>query len=166
MCVPKKDNIRDYATEAFRFYAACGSLTSAELERMVRDRIYKQSKKEVLRSGSGMPSDATAIAVMKAEDAVRDLQAELMDITAVEKTLKRLNMQQRKAVEIVYFTDAKKDLEKNDISDRVHRAELEIPASEKSVYRHLKKAREIFAEERGLRINEKKSFFKVDSSRV
>ena len=162
----KKDNIRDYATEAFRFYAACGKLTSAELEQMVRDRIYQQSRKAVLRSGSGMPSDATAVAVMKAEDAVRDLQAEILDITAVEKTLKRLNAQQRKAVEIVYFTDPEKDLERNDISDRVHKAELYIPASEQSVYRYLKKAREIFAEERGLRISGKKSFFKVDSSRV
>ena len=162
----KKDNIRDYATEAFRFYAACGKLTSAELEQMVRDCIYQQSKREVLRSGNGMPSDATAVAVMKAEDAVQDLQAEMMDIIAVEKTLMRLNEQQRKAVEIVYFTDAEKDLEKNDISNRVHKAELYIPASEQSVYRYLKKAREIFAEERGLRISGKKSFFKVDSSRV
>ena len=32
----RKDNIRDYATEAFRFYAACGRLTAAELEEKVR----------------------------------------------------------------------------------------------------------------------------------
>ncbi len=162
----KKDNIRDYATEAFRFYAACGKLTSAELEQMVRDRIYQQSKREFLRSGSGMPISPTEYAAMKAEDAVRDLQAELMDIIAVEKTLKRLNAQQRKAVEIVYFTDAEKDLEKNDISDRVHRAELHIPASERSIYGWLFKARKIFAEERGLRIDGQKTFFgKVCSSR-
>ena len=161
----KKDNIRDYATEAFRFYAACGKLTSAELEQMVRDRIYQQSRKAVLRSGSGMPSDATAVAVMKAEDAVRDLQAEILDITAVEKTLKRLNAQQRKAVEIVYFTDPEKDLERNDISDRVHKAELSIPASEQSIYKWLRKARIFFAEERGLRISAKeKSFLKLYSS--
>ena len=163
----KKDNIRDYATEAFRFYAACGKLTSAELEQIVRDKIYQQSKREILRSGSGMSISPTEYAIMKAEDAVRDLQAEFMDIIAVEKTLHRLNKQQRKAVEIVYFTDAEKDLEKNDISNRVHKAELHIPASEQSVYRYLKKAREVFAEERGLRISGKqKSFFKVDSSGV
>ena len=163
-CLGKKDNIRDYATAAFRFYAACGKLTSAELEQMVRDRIYQQSKREFLRSGSGTPISPTEYAAMKAEDAVRDLQAELMDIIAVEKTLVRLNLQQRKAVEIVYFADPEKDLERNDISNRVHRAELSIPASEKSVYRYLKKAREIFAEERGLRIDGKKSFFKKDDS--
>ena len=91
----KKDNIRDYATEAFRFYAACGKLTSAELEQMVRNRIYQQSKREFLRSGSGVPFSPTEYAAMKAEDAVRDLQAEMMDIIAVEKTLKRLNQRHR-----------------------------------------------------------------------
>lgn len=163
--MPKKDNIRDYATEAFRFYAACGRMTSAELEQMVRDRIYQQSKREILRSGcGGISISPTEYVAMKAEDAVRDLKAELMDIIAVEKTLIQLNPQQRKAVEIVYFTDAEKDLERNDISDRVHKAELHIPASEKSVYRYLKKAREIFAEERGLRIDGRKSFFQKDDS--
>ena len=161
----KKDNIRDYATEAFRFYAACGKLTSAELEQMVRDRIYQQSKREFLRSGSGVPFSPTEYAAMKAEDAVRDLQAEMMDIIAVEKTLKRLNSQQRKAVEIVYFTDAEKDLERNDISDRVHRAELEIPASTDTIFRWLRLARRTFAEERGLRISgNKKILLQVNSS--
>lgn len=162
----KKDNIRDYATEAFRFYAICGRLTAEELKQRVKDDIYRQSRREFFRGGSGMPSDATAYAAIAAEDAVREMQAELEDILAVEKTMQRLDRPQRMAVEIVYFADAQRPLERNDISDRVHRAEMEIPASEKSVYRYLKKAREIFAEERGLRISKKsKNFFKVDSSR-
>ncbi len=161
----KKDNIRDYATEAFRFYASCGKLTAAQLEQMVRNAIYEKSKKEFCRSGMGMHSDATAYAVMKAEDAVGEMQAEFEDIIAVEKTMQRLTYHQRKAVEIVYFTDPDKELEKNDISNRVHRAELEIPASEQSIYRWLRKARRMFAEERCLRISGKqKSFLKVDSS--
>ncbi len=151
----KKDNIRDYATEAFRFYASCGKLSSAQLEQMVRDTIYEKSKREFCRSGMGMHSDATAYAVMKAEDAVREMQAEFEDIIAVEKTMQRLTHHQRKAVEIVYFTDPDKELEKNDISNRVHQAELEIPASERSIYGWLYKARKIFAEERGLRTTKK-----------
>lgn len=151
----KKDNIRDYATEAFRFYAACGRLTSEQLKKKVYDEIYTASKKEHYRSGSGMPSDVTAYAVMNAEDAIKSMQAEFEDIIAVEKTILRLNKHERRAVEIVYFTDPKKDLEKGDISDRVHRAELEIPASEKSIYRWLKTARMIFSKERGLRTTRK-----------
>lgn len=151
----KKDNIRDYATEAFRFYAACGKLTSEQLKQKVYDDIYTASKKEFNRSGSGTPSDATAWAVMKAEDAIKEMQAEFEDILAVEKTMLQLNKHQRKAVEIVYFTEPEKDLEKGDISDRVHKAELTIPASERSIYRWLFKARKFFAKERGMRTTEK-----------
>lgn len=148
----RKDNIRDYATEAFRYYAACGKLTSEELKQQVRERIYEQSKREIIRIGSGTHSDSTAYAVMKAEDEILDLKAEILDIIAVEKTMKQLTPEQRKAVEIVYFADAGKELEKGDISRRVHKAEIEIPASSMSIYRWLKNARHIFSQERGLRI--------------
>ena len=154
----KKDNIRDYATEAFRFYAACGRLTAAQLEQIVRDRIYEQSKREYRRSGLGMHTDATAYAVMQAEDAVREMQAEFEDILAVERTLKRLTYAQRRAVELVYFAEPKRELERNDISDRVHQAELAIPASERSIYGWLARARRIFAEERGLRLQRSGGF--------
>lgn len=161
----KKDNIRDYATEAFRFYAACGRLTSEQLKQKVYDEIYTASKKEYYRSGNGILSDATAYAVMKADDAVRSMQAEFEDIIAVEKTLIRLTRHQRMAVEIVYFAEPKRELGKGDISDRVHKAGIEIPASEDTVYRWLRKARRVFAEERGLRIaGKQKSFFEVNSS--
>lgn len=151
----KKDNIRDYATEAFRFYAACGRLTAEQLKQRVYEDIYSQQKREYLRGGN-MPSDATAYAVMAAEDAMRDMRAEFEDIIAVEKTLQRLTQPQRQAVELVYFINPEQPLERNDISERVHRAELEIPASERSVYRYLYRARKIFAEERGLRTTKKK----------
>ncbi|NCC16561.1 MAG: hypothetical protein EOM28_09460 [Clostridia bacterium] len=148
----KKDNIRDYATEAFRYYAACGMKTSEELKQQVKERIYEQSKREVIRSGSGSYSDSTAYAVMEAEKKVEDLKAEILDIIAVEKTMKQLTPEQKKAVEIVYFTDAGKGLDKGDISERVHKAEIEIPASSMSIYRWLRSARYIFSKERGLRI--------------
>ncbi len=151
----KKDNIRDYATEAFRFYAACGRLSASELENKVREEIYKQTKKEFMRSGKGGYSDATAYAVMAAETAVLEMAAEIRDILAVEKTLQCLDKYQRQAVELVYFTEPERDIRKGEISERVHRAELKIPASERNIYNWLKKARKIFAEERGLRISDK-----------
>lgn len=153
----KKDNIRDYATEAFRFYAACGKLTSEQLKEMVRNEIYTESKKEFYRSGSGMSADATAYALQKAEDVIHEMEAELRDILAVERTMKRLDKNQKKAVEIVYFIDPEKPLERGEITNRVHKAELEIPASEQSVYKWLRVARKIFSEERGLRISERKN---------
>ncbi|HBF65233.1 MAG TPA: hypothetical protein DDW34_05165 [Clostridium sp.] len=150
----KKDNIRDYATEAFRYYAACGRKTADECKDKVKEIIYEQSSREIVRSGSGTHSDSTAYRAMEGEDASCEMAAEFLDIIAVEKTLMQLTEHQRAAVEIVYFTDAKKELEKGDISTRVHRAEIEIPASGMSIYRWLKSARYIFAKERGLRIIE------------
>ncbi|WMI81584.1 hypothetical protein [Anaerotignum sp. MB30-C6] len=149
----KKDNIRDYATEAFRYYAACGRRTSDELKQEVKDMIYEQSKREIIRSGSGSYSDDTAYKVMKADDEEIDMTAEFLDIIAVEKTLMQLHKHQRLAVEIVYFTDAKRELGKGDISKRVHKAEVEIPASTMTIYRWLRNARHVFSRERGLRID-------------
>lgn len=149
----KKDNIRDYATEAFRYYAACGCKTSEELKQQVKDQIYVQTKREKVRSGSGMYTDSIACAVMAAEGEMYEMAAEFLDIIAVEKTLRKLNEHQRMAVEMVYFADADKELQKGEMSKRVHKAEMEIPASEQSIYNWLKKARKIFASERGLRIS-------------
>ncbi|WP_312047486.1 hypothetical protein [Anaerotignum sp.] len=148
----KKDNIRDYATEAFRYYAACGMKTSEELKQQVKKQIYDQSKRERIRSGSGAHSDHTAYSVMAADDEMYEMAAEFLDIIAVEKTMEQLTSDQKKAVEIVYFTDAGKELEKGDISKRVHKAEIQIPASSMSIYRWLRNARYIFSKERGLRI--------------
>ncbi|WP_312059377.1 hypothetical protein [Anaerotignum sp.] len=147
----KKDNIRDYATEAFRYYAACGRKTADECKNQVKEMIYEQSSREIVRFGSGTYSDSTAYSAMKGEDATCEMAAEFLDIMAVEKTLVQLNEYQRLAVEVVYFTDAKKELEKGDISKRVHKAGLIIPASERNVYNWLARARRVFAKERGLR---------------
>ncbi len=149
----KKDNIRDYATEAFRYYAACGMKNSEELKQLVKDRIYEQSKQEIIRAGSGTHSDCTAYSVMAADDEIYEMAAEFLDIIAVEKTMKQLSFYQKKAIEIVYFTDADKELKKGEISERVHKAETEIPASEQSIYKWLRRARKTFALERGLRIS-------------
>ena len=148
----KKDNIRDYATEAFRYYAACGRKTADVCKEQVKEIIYEQSSREIVRSGSGTHSDSTAYRAMEAEDASCEMAAEFLDIIAVEKTLMQLSEHEKMAVEIVYFTDAKKDLQKGEISKRVHKAELEIPAEERTIYRWLGRARKTFAKERGLRI--------------
>ena len=150
----KKDNIRDYATEAFRYYAACGRKSSVECMQQVKELIYEQTSREIIRTGSGTHSDSTAYLAMAADDASCEMAAEFLDIMAVEKTLMQLNEYQRAAVEIVYFADAKMELQKGDISKRVHKAGLSIAASEQSIYKWLRKARVIFAHERGLRITD------------
>lgn len=159
-----KNHIRDYATAAFIFYAANGRSADKYKEKIYQEALEKQSKIEK-SSGISKPTEA---AIMRAEAAVNEKLAEIKDMEAVEKTLaelraynsfyensSRLMRYERTnivmAVEIVYFTDSKKELQKGDIHDRVHKAALEIPASEKTIYRWLGKARKMFAENRELR---------------
>lgn len=146
----KKDYLRDYCTEAFRFYAKSGG-RSAFL-RSIEDDIIKSK-------GSGIYKPTEAALVNK-ERIISEHAAELEDIEAVSKVLFCLDMCQHreviKAIEIVYFADCWKDLDRGDIQTRVHKAELTIPASERSIYNWLKDARNMFAKERGLRIKSKK----------
>lgn len=148
-----KDHIRDYATAAFRYYAELGCPTYDMLKKQIYEEALRQSKKELVHTkGISKPTER---AIMNAERAVENHEAELRDILAVQEIIERLNFERKytvvRAVQIVYFADADKPLEKGDIVARVHQAELEIPASEPTVYRSLATARKMFAEERGLR---------------
>lgn len=145
----KKDHIRDYATEAFRYYAEMGQPTYEKLkEKYYQEALNNYERTYEKGTGIGKPTEA---AVIYAENELRNKQAELWDILAVEKTLIQLNIWERQAVEIVYFSNSNKTISKCDIQDGIQRASIQIPASERSVYYYLKKARNIFAFERGLR---------------
>lgn len=145
----KKDHIRDYATEAFRYYSFLGKPLKEELEK----KYYQEALEQYQRThekGTGI-SKPTEQAIMYAENCVRQRQSELWDVLAVEKTMVQLNEFERDAVELVYFPHAQRPIKKNEISDRVYKASEQIAADERTVYRYLSKARKIFAYERGLR---------------
>jgi len=145
----RKDHVRDYATEAFRYYAKIGK-TAEQLKDDIGMAILEEKSNRVI-STNGL-SSPTEYAILKKEQIINSLQAEISDIDAVDKTLHRLDRESKRAVQIVYFTDADKDLKRNDISNRVHIASLSIPCGESTVYRMLRKARGVLAEERGLRM--------------
>lgn len=148
----QKDNIRDYAIEAFRYYARCGKVTAEEIKKRIYDEIYAQSSREQYSRGTtSVYSDSTAYAILQAEQKVSDLKAEIEDILAVEKTIAQVDKEVLDVIELVYFADPDKAIGKGEISNRVHKAEIKIYASERSIYMWLKKARLIFARERGLR---------------
>lgn len=139
-----KNHIRDYATAAFRFYAKEGGAEKYK-KKIFDEAMLTQNGGR----GSGI-SNPTEAMITRAEAAVEDKIAEWKDLEAVEDTLTELridfNFEAIKAIEQVYFADDE------DIQGRVHAASLEIPASEGMVYYWLRKAREIFAENRGLRV--------------
>jgi len=142
----KKDHIRDYATEAFRFYAKSGGR-----EKYIKNLIEDLERKK----GSGICSPTEAALISK-EDVIADKTAELADIEAVDKVLHALDVCGYRVIiqviEYVYFADCWRDIERGDISSRVHHAELHIPASERQIYYWLRKARRMLAMERGLRL--------------
>ena len=143
-----KDHLRDYSTSAYRFFAKVGG-RETYLKKLISDL-------ERPKRGSGICNPTESV-LINAEKIIESRQAEFDDIEAVNKTLQLLELCQnghyiRQAIELVYFKDCWKDLEKGDIENRVHNAETRIPASRRQIYYWLKKARESFAEERGLRV--------------
>lgn len=149
-----KDHIRDYATSAFRLYALHEKPTYDQLRQRLYDEALRKSKREIIHL-KGV-SNPTQTAIQQAEVAVEKKKAELLDVLAVGQVISSLGTGGRsdiiQALELVYFYQPERELKRGDISDRVHVAELCIPASESSIYRWLKQARQLFAIERGLRI--------------
>jgi len=146
-----KDHCRDYATAAFQFYAKMGKPTYRSLKaQLMADALEQYHKVKTDCKGSEV-SKPTEAAVLYAEAETEKKEAELLDILAVEKVCELLNHEERKAVELVYFQVTSRDFKKGEISNLVCSASLEIPASERTVYYYLSKARKMFGIERGLR---------------
>ena len=128
----KKKHYRDYAVEAYRFWAASGGL----------DAFQKRIAAMFTRSPT----------VKKAQ-----FTGAIEDLLAVERSLEILShMKNRadivRAIRIVYCADAQRRPGRSDIQARIHYAELTIPASEAAIYRWLRLARDTFAEQRGLHL--------------
>lgn len=149
-----KDYLRDYATAAFRFYAQNGMSAEKYKQKLYIEALDEIKKKETqVKDGISKPTEHALIA---AEKAVNERISEINDMEAVDKVLAELEARHKKyiikAIEVVYFADVDKDLETGDIKNRVTRASIEIPASERSIYGWLKQARALFSYQRGLRI--------------
>jgi hypothetical protein len=150
-----KDHIRDYATDAFRYYARLGRPTYEELRLAIYNAALESSRREIEHVQEPLP-DPTAAAVANAQRALDEREGELRDIDAVCRTIEIMQHEGRQdcllALEYVYFAAPDQPLERGDITDRVHSASINIPVSERSVFYWLSKARMLFAIERGLRV--------------
>ena len=152
-----KDYLRGYAITAFRFYARNGKDAEEYKKKIHDDAIAMIKRREIRTKGSGgSPIESILI---EAENIMNSRVAEIRDMEAVEATLKQLEAGRGslgrwivQAIEIIYFKEPYKELLKGQLEERTHVAELTIPASKISIYRGLKKARDIFSMERGLRI--------------
>lgn len=119
-----KSNFRDYATAAFRYWAAAGCPAEAEVR-----------KGKYASRGRGAVADLLACA--RCMEAWRSEKPWFVD-----------------AVTAVYLASPHRTLGKGDISALVVKFSLAYPASERSVYGWLYAACADFARERGLRVDQ------------
>lgn len=137
-----KTHYRDYATEAYRLHARLGSAEA------YRQRVLCEALSRRAEGGAGLGSPTEA-AVAQKESIWRDLEA-------VERTMKRIALCRNgdcvlRAVKEVYQQNPDVSLRRGDIANRVTKLSIDMPASPRSIYGWLRSARDIFAEERGLR---------------
>lgn len=141
----KKDLIRDYATGAFARYASLGRPTRAEYEERIRQKVYQR-----------LAAKEPKIILLRAEAEVSARKPILDDIEAVERMFSMLDENGKgyisEAVRAVYMVAASGRPSHPEIVARVRRYAQEVPCDERSVYRWLKHARELFAMLRGLSI--------------
>ena len=142
----KKDWIKDYATGAFVRYASLGMPTRKDYEENIRQEVYK-------RLATWEPK----LILIKAEAEISMRKPLLEDIDAVNKVFLMLRENDKEyildAVRAVYFVPPYTRVSRSVYASRVRGFSMSYPASEISVYRWLKSARELFALYRGLTID-------------
>ena len=152
-----KTHYRDYATEAYRLHARLGS-AAAYKRRVLAEALARRAESggSVGSAGPGSPTEA---AVVRAEAALAETEGTIRDLEAVERAMERIGRMRGgtgilRAVREVYEAEADRPIERGEIARRVDRLSLEMPAGPRSIYRWLGTARQVFAEERGLRTRE------------
>ncbi len=123
----KKDPKAEVAIRAFRTYARLGL-------------FREESSLGVLCRIRGICSDSTALDMLAVFDTLR-----ILDLMGEAQILR--------SVRDIYFATARKPLRANEISLRVRRLAYELHCDDRSIYRYLKKARELWL---SLRQKEKK----------
>lgn len=155
----KNDNVRDYITSAFRFYARVGGYEKYKVK--LATRIAERLEKS---EGCGTDiSKPTEAQLIKLEEQLEAYEADMLDLYAVENTRKRIEKSDLiykhliwQVLERVYMIEPNKPIERNDITNRVIKCSNDLNISTASVYRYLAIARTMYANERGLRIDNNK----------
>lgn len=145
----KKTHYRDYATDAFRFWAQVGG-TKGYRAFMLNLAMAERGE------SSGSPGSPTEAAISRYEELIDSAAGAVADLEAVERVLARLmherdGVEIRRAVQEVYMTHPLREPQKGEISERAARAAMILHVDERTIYRWLGRARGMFATERGLR---------------
>ena len=142
-----KEPYRDYATTAFLYYASIGCPTVEQYEKSIRDEVNRR-----------LATLSPDIIYLRATAAVSIRKPLINDIDAVNKMFEMLRENNKDyiadAVKRVYMTNPPKNLSfrKREIQDRVCAYMMTAHLGERTVYRYLKHARQLFAIIRGLTV--------------
>lgn len=141
----KKDNVRDYVTAAFRYWALLGCPS------------YDEAKGAIKKSALSKARGSKA-AKAYADAEINKKIGELEDVRACEEAFKALEASGRghvcQAVKEIYMVNPNRPIHKNELSGRVVRFSMDHYYSERQVYYFLHEACLEFAYKRGLRIEE------------
>ncbi len=149
----KKEPYRDYATSAFVRYANLGCPTHEAYEKRVREDVYNRL--------AFQPPNVIAI---KADAAVSIQKPIFDDIDAITKMFRMLEENRKSyisdAVRAIYLINPPKNgtFSRDEIVDRVHAYMHTAHLGERTVYRYLKHARQLFAMHRGLTIGSEDNY--------
>lgn len=143
----KKDFIRDYATEAYIYWARHGCPSYQEAVERIRSAALRKAY-------AADPQKASAYADAEVDKA----SAGLCDILACAEAFRILRESGKglvcDAVKAVYMHDPWKKPKQHEISGRVVKFAMNAHVSERQVWYYLDEARKTFALMRGLRVSE------------
>ena len=148
----KKEHYRDYAVEAFRFYAREGG-SEAYKTRLLSE--IPQNHEHSIRVGRISKPVETLAA--RWEKVLKENEGAIMDLKAVENTLKQLSKHKLGedllfALKETYFQFPGMPIGKGALISRVRYVATKRFVTERAVFTWLQTIREMFAVARGLRI--------------
>jgi hypothetical protein len=148
----RSDNIRDYATSAFIKYYRLGCPTRTQREEQIRAEVFKK-----------YANLDPKLVVTYADAEIHKNRGHLDDIDAVNRMFDVLSTTPlgediALAVREVYFFHTADKITVKKISLRVRYHAGNVPCDERTVYRWLKAARELFAVLRGLDVTTEEDY--------
>lgn len=154
----RTQHIKEYASDAFRILGKYGSAEAYKesvLENITKNREALGTR---IDAPAGSPTEAQ---IIRAEEAIEDAKATLLDLEAAERALMICRARDAekgtmivKAVKAVYMIDPNRLPMHREIMQTVIAFSILAPCDKATVYRWLSTARMAFARERGLRIGE------------
>jgi len=148
----KKEPYGDYAKAAYRLRARMGS--ADQYRQMIRAQAIHENTTFGMGGPWGSPTEA---AVIRNEKLIDERKAILEDLEAADRAMDLIAQRSAggdilKALRIVYMEEPDRPLRRGEVNARAQAAAEGLYVNVATIYRWLRLARMLFAQERGLRL--------------